>query len=234
MAKAKAKPKTSRKKSSFARKGGKSNFLAKAAGSLPTKGNVKNTLLETGKDLIIGVLGGGLIGAAIGKPSLLIGLGVTGLGHFTDQRLATLLGMGIMAANGFQNAGLSGLDGFSLAEMKTRMNAYKKTFATKLYLDKALRKQTAALPVAATNGFGNLTYFNFPGDLSGGSYDKDLVALERIERQIEESGRNHAKRTGMSGDFMEGMEGMEGTDGFGAADSFEGTDGLDDVADMNL
>ena len=44
----------------------KKTFMQHMSTGLDTKGNVKNTVLETGKDLLVGVIGGGLIGAAIG------------------------------------------------------------------------------------------------------------------------------------------------------------------------
>lgn len=179
---------------------------------LDTKGNVKNTLLETGKDLLIGVLGGGIVGAAIGKPSLLIGLGVTGLGHYTDSRLATLLGVGLMASNGFQPkntvAGLDGLDG-----VKDRLQTYKDSFVQKLYLDKVLQKATPAV-----SGIGELQYFNY-GDynppLTGGLNDADdlsggLAALDNIQQQIEDAGMARAQFGNMQPD-LEGSEDMEGT-----------------------
>ena len=163
------------------------NFLKGMNEELPTKGNVKNTVLETGKDLLVAVLGGGLIGSAIGRPSLAIGLVTTGTGHYTQNRLLTLLGIGMMAANGFQKGkavnGLEGLDG-----VKERLMAYKENFYEKLYLDKIIKKKSAA---AATNGMGELQYFNYNNDLSGG-----LNALESIENQLIESGMQFQQMTG--------------------------------------
>ena len=161
---------------------------------LPTKGNVKNTVLETGKDLLVAVLGGGLIGSAIGRPSLAIGLVTTGTGHYTQNRLLTLLGIGMMAANGFQKSkgvnGLEGLDG-----VKERLMAYKENFSEKLYLDKIIKQKSAA---AATNGIGELQYFNYNNDLSGG-----LNALESIENQLIESGMQFQQMTGAALPEME-------------------------------
>ena len=92
----------SKKKNRYSQKAKKKHFLSGMNEELPTKGNAKNTLLETGKDILIGVLGGGLIGAVIGKPSLAVGIITTGAGHYTDNKLIQLLGIGMMAANGFQ------------------------------------------------------------------------------------------------------------------------------------
>jgi len=213
MAKAKGKPKAN----NYARNAKKKNILGHMAKGLPTEGNVKNTAIETGKDLVICIVGGGLIGAAIGKPSLLIGLGVTGMGHYTGSHFATLLGLGMMAANGFQSAKpVSGLDGFDMASVKDRMLTYKNNFTGKLYLDKIMPKKTE--DKETTGGFGELQFFSYPNDMNGSNdeLNGELSALERIERQIEESGMAHMQ--------------MTGTEGFGEA----GAMGITDIADLNL
>lgn len=184
----------SNKKNQYKSNARKKNILKGMNEELPTKGNVKNTVLETGKDLLVAVLGGGLIGSAIGRPSLIIGLVTTGTGHYTENRLLKLLGIGMMAANGFQKSkavnGLSGLDG-----VKERLMAYKENFSEKLYLDKIIKQKSAA---AATNGMGELQYFNYNNDLNGG-----LNALESIENQLIESGMQFQQMTGAAIPEME-------------------------------
>jgi len=181
-------------KNAYKQQARKKNFLKGMNEELPTKGNVKNTVLETGKDLLVAVLGGGLIGSAIGRPSLAIGLVTTGTGHYTQNRLLTLLGIGMMAANGFQKSkavnGLEGLDG-----VKERLMAYKENFSEKLYLDKIIKQKSAA---AATNGMGELQYFNYNNDLNGG-----LNALNSIEDQLIESGMQFQQMTGAALPEME-------------------------------
>lgn len=73
------------------------------SGQLNTKGDIKNSLLETGKELLVTVIIGGVAGAAIGRPSLLIGAGVKGVGHYMGYRMLSLLGVGMMASDGFQS-----------------------------------------------------------------------------------------------------------------------------------
>lgn len=164
-----------KRKNHYRQKAKKKHFLSGMNEGLPTKGNAKNTMLETGKDILIGVLGGGLIGAAIGKPSLLIGIATTGAGHFTGNKLVQVLGIGMMAANGFQKAGtVSGVEG--LDGIKERMIAFKESFSEKLYLDKILKKKAAG-----TNGIGEVQYFSY--DTDSGS----LAALDDIEDQIAQS-----------------------------------------------
>ncbi len=180
-------------KNQYKQKARKKGFLSGMNEELPTKGNVKNTMLETGKDLLVAVLGGGLIGSAIGRPSLAIGIVTTGTGHYTQSRMLTLLGIGMMAANGFQRGkgvnGLEGLDG-----VKERLMAYKENFSEKLYLDKILKQKSAA----ATNGFGQLQYFNYDQEMNGG-----LNALNSIEDQLIESGMQFQQMTGAALPEME-------------------------------
>ena len=180
-------------KNQYKQKARKKGFLSGMNEELPTKGNVKNTMLETGKDLLVAVLGGGLIGSAIGRPSLAIGIVTTGTGHYTQSRMLTLLGIGMMAANGFQRGkgvnGLEGLDG-----VKERLMAYKENFSEKLYLDKILKQKSAA----ATNGIGELQYFNYDQEMNGG-----LNALNSIEDQLIESGMQFQQMTGAALPEME-------------------------------
>lgn len=141
---------------------------------LNTRGNLKNTALETGKEILVGVIGGGLIGAAIGRPSLVVGIVTTGVGHYSGNKLTQLIGLGMMAANGFQKgtavSGLEGLDG-----IKERVQAFKESFSEKLYLDKLKKKGISS----GTSGFGDLQYFSYPNN--------DLAALNAIEDQITDS-----------------------------------------------
>ncbi len=163
-----------KRKARYTKKGKRQRFMQGFGSELNTKGSVKNTALETGKDILVGVLGGGLIGAAIGKPSLLIGIVTTGIGHYSNNKLTQLLGIGIMAANGFQKtpavAGIDGIEG-----VKERVQAFKESFSEKLYLDKIKKKSLTA----GTNGVGELQYFSYP--------NSDLAALDAIEDQLTES-----------------------------------------------
>lgn len=183
-----------KKKNRYAKNAKKKNFLSGMNDGLPTKGNVKNTILETGKVLLVGVIGGGIVGAAIGKPSLIVGTILTGAGHFTDNKLATLFGVGMMASNGFQGSkttnGLEGLDG-----VKERLQAYKESFSEKLYLDKLIKGKAAA-PAAKT--VGELQYFTHPGS----DWQNSLAALDSIENQVEESGMQFQQLNSGNNDLM--------------------------------
>ena len=184
-------------KNKYAKKAERAQFLAMTTG-LQTKGNIKNTLIETGKDLLVGVIAGGFAGSAIGKPSLAIGVGVTALGHFKGSRLLSLFGIGMMAANGFQTSTVSGVDE-GMEGVKDRVIAFKDSFTQKLYLDKIMKKK------AATGaGIGNLQYFN-ANEVAG------LEALSNVEEQIESSALNRLQMSGngmgASDDELPGMQG---------------------------
>lgn len=179
-----------KKKNRYQKKANKKHFLSGMNEGLPTKGNAKNTALETGKYILVGVLGGGLAGAIIGKPSMVVGIVTTAAGHYTDNKLIQLFGVGLMAANGFQKSGtVSGLEG--LAGVKERLQAYKESMSEKFYLDKILKKKTAA---AATNGIGELQYFTYNDPMNG-----HLAALDDIEQQIADSAAQFQGR--MTGDM---------------------------------
>lgn len=189
------------------KKGGKNKFAQKAKQAgfidfhqrLQTKDNIKNSALETGKDLLIGVIGGGVAGAAIGKPSLLVGIGLTGAGHFTDNHLLKLFGIGLMAANGFQRSkSVNGLEGLDKQAILNRIQAYKDNFSEKLFIDKLTGKRSGNTESA--NGIGELQFFNYPNDVNG-AYD-ELAALEDLEQQIAQSGIDQMQVSGM-GEFGE-------------------------------
>lgn len=161
-----------------------------------TKGNVKNSLMETGKDLLIGVIGGGVAGAVIGRASLILGAGVTLASYYFGSREATMFGVGMMAANGFQKMtgtvngpeDLEGLDG-----VKDRLLTFKDSFSQKLWLDKIIKKKPAAKP---TNGLGEVQYFTYPQQESlpvGEVGEVDLSALDKIEEQIKQQAQQTAK-----------------------------------------
>ena len=90
------------RKNQYQKRSRKKSLLGEIVETQETKGDVKGSLIETGKDLVIGVIGGGIVGALIGKTSLLIGAAVTGIGHYANNRLASIFGFGMMASNGFQ------------------------------------------------------------------------------------------------------------------------------------
>jgi hypothetical protein len=158
---------------------------------LDTQGDAKNSAIESIKDLVIGVIGGGLAGAAIGKPSLLFGLGTTLMGHYTGVPIATTFGVGMMASGGYQiSSGVSGLDGMD--EAKERIKAFGQNIKARLYLDKIIKPK--AETEEGANGMGNVQYFKYPNQ------ELDLGSLESIEKDIALLGEQY-ERTQMQGAY---------------------------------
>lgn len=170
-----------------------------------TKGDIKGSLLETGKDLVIGVIGGGVAGAVVGRASLILGVGVTLASYYMGSKEAAMFGVGMMAANGFQkltgtvngvnDPELTGFEG-----VKDRVMTFKDTFSQKLWLDKILKKD----PAKAVSGLGEVQYFTYPQDaLPVGDVDEigelDLSALDKLEQQI----KTQAQAQPISGYFQE-------------------------------
>lgn len=204
------------KKNQYEMEAKKKSLLGEITKDLETKGDVKNSAIETVKDLVVGVLGGGVVGAAIGKASLVIGAVVTGIGHYTKSRLTSIFGIGLMASNGFQKSGdqVNGPDDKEkdmLEGVKDRVMTFKENFQQKLFLDKILKskKQDEPKNEETTNGMGEVQYFVYPGskELEGATEKDDLTALEQFEKQVAESGANFANKKEMKGVTEDDMSG---------------------------
>ena len=195
------------KKNRFEKAAEKSSLLGSITADLETKGDVKNSSIETVKDLIVGVLGGGVVGAALGKASLAVGAVVTGIGHYTKSRLASVFGLGMMASGGFSKPAtpVSGLGEQDMLEgVKERVMAFKDGISEKLFLDKILKgkKELAPKKEESTAGVGEVQYFSYPNnkELEGDpAKELDMSALDHLEQQIASSGQNFAKRQRMEG-----------------------------------
>lgn len=192
----------SKKKNKHASNAKKAHVLA-IAQELDTKGNAKNSAIESVKDLVVGVVGGGLAGAAIGKPSLLVGLGTSLIGHYMGSSMATSFGMGMMASGGYQigqgavnGTGLTGLDG-----AKERMKAFGANIKQRLYIDKIIKPKETTKE-EGTEGLGNVQYFKYPQ-----TQELDMGSLDTIENEIARSGEQFERRQ-MSGVYDE-MSGAE-------------------------
>src|SRR4051812_31757771 len=79
---------------------------------LDTKGNVAHSGIELVKTMAITGLGI-LVGAQLGRPSLIAGMAAAFAGNYIDQPKLTQLGIGLMASGGYQlkEKGFSGLEG---------------------------------------------------------------------------------------------------------------------------
>jgi hypothetical protein len=174
------------------------------------KGDFKKAGLKTGRDILIGAVGGGLAGAALGRSSLLVGIAVTGVAHYMGSEGAASFGVGMMASGSYQAlASLSGTEQEGFEGVKERVIAFKDDIKHRLFLDKIL-------PAAAkktekeegTNGVDEVQYFTYPnGKELEGANDFDLSALDRIEKQVEASAKKYqaAKAETFSGHEEEEM-----------------------------
>lgn len=156
--------------------------------------NLKHSAIETGKDLLIGVIGGGIAGAVIGKPALLIGVGVTGYGHYAKKPALTTFGIGMMASGGFSGGNTTqGVDGFNVEDVKARVMNFKDSITSRLFLDKIIKKKEATEKTEQTengpNGVGEVQYFTYPNQ----SKELDFSALDNLEKQIVKSGVAYQK-----------------------------------------
>lgn len=117
--------------------------LGEISQPLSTKGDLKNTAIETTKDALVGALGGGVVGAAIGRASLVIGALITGISHYYKNNLGKVFGIGVMASGGFtkSDSSVSGTDSSSattdfVEQAKERVMSFGEEFKQKLFLDK--------------------------------------------------------------------------------------------------
>lgn len=118
-----------------------------------SKGDLKKTAIETGRDVLIGAIGGGLAGAVVGRSSFLVGIAVTGVGHYMGSNSAAAFGVGMMASGGYQavSGAMSGAESDGIEGVKERMLAFKDEFKRKLFLDKIIKAKEES-----TNGFGEV------------------------------------------------------------------------------
>ncbi|MCC7303083.1 MAG: hypothetical protein IT233_10620 [Bacteroidia bacterium] len=185
-------------KNSYERAAKKKSLLGSITTDLETKGDAKNSAIETLKDVVVGVVVGGVAGSAIGRASLIVGAAITGLGHYYKNHLASIFGVGMMAANGFQGntemkgTPKEGLEGV-IEGAKDRVMAFKDTFSQKLYLDKVMKKKEEKKET--TNGVGEVQYFTYPENKElGQGQELDLTALDKLEKQVAQSGESFQQK----------------------------------------
>jgi hypothetical protein len=173
-----------RKRNTYQRNASKKKIMmGNIIATLPTKGNIKNSVIETGKDLVIGVVAGGFAGAAIGRPSLLIGLVASGAGHYLENKMLSSLGIGLMASNSFSTKAVQGFEGLEgLEGVKERVQAFKENLAHRIYIDKVAALKTNKVP-RAISGLDDVQYFSYPQNMLEGA-NEDLALLNHIENQF--------------------------------------------------
>ena len=169
------------------------------------KGDFKKTAIETGRDVLMGAIGGGLAGAVVGRSSFIVGIAVTGVGHYMGSNGAAAFGVGMMASGGYQTiaGAMNGNERDGFDGIKDRLTAFKEEFKHKLFLDKIIKIKTK--DEEATNGMGEVQYFTYP---NGKELEGPIEDLNRIEQQIADSAKAFERKqsmSGMHGDFEMGI-----------------------------
>lgn len=197
-----------KKKNSYEKKAQKKHLLDGVAAE-HAKGDIKKSALETGRDILVGAIGGGLAGAVLGRSSFLVGIAVTGVGHYMGSNGAAAFGVGMMASGGYQAVAgaMNGTEKEGFEGVKDRMAAFKEEFKRKLFLDKIIKskKKEDDKSEEGTNGMGEVQYFTYPNgkELEGAA--DHLNVLDRIEKQVEESAKKFEAKQSVSG----GLQGEE-------------------------
>lgn len=187
------------------------------AQEVDTKGDFKKTAAYTGRDILFGAIGGSLAGAIVGRSSLLVGIAVTGAGHYFGSPSAAMFGVGMMASGGYQtvSAAMNGTEKEGIEGIKERFGNFKENLKRQLFLDKIVPKKKEKEKgddEESTNGVGEVQYFKHPSGEEVNGKELDFSEANRIEKQIEESGKKFAQMNGMSDDFSGTEDDVNGTE----------------------
>lgn len=175
-------------------------------GDASTRAKVKDAATELGKDIVVGVIGGGVAGAVLGRLSFVVGAAVTGVGHFAKSRIASALGLGMMASGTYQAmSGMNGKPTSGLEGVKERLLALKDDMKKRIFLDKVLKakEKKDQKTEEGTNGLGQVQYFLYPKseDSIG---EVEMSELDRIQKQIQDSAMKYNQVNGIEGDLLNG------------------------------
>jgi hypothetical protein len=199
---------------------------------------MKESLVDTAKNTPIDIgaaIGGGFVGSAIGKPSLVTGAVVSGLSHFFKNKLGDSLsrigssfGVGIMAG-GFAKSSeaVSGTDDKKTKgdAAKERMKSYGEDLKQRLYLDKLpstkkadskkgdekkTDEKKATTEKDETKPVNGTENFYYPETEPRLKSDVDLSALEDFQEELQESANHHRERR--KKEQRKDSEGIEGID----------------------
>lgn len=160
-----------------------------------TEGDLKGSGLKTLADIGLSVLVGGGLGAVIGKPAFLVGMGSAFVGHYTGINWITPIGVGMMASSNLTGDTMSGYD---LQGIKDRLLTFKDSLLQRSYLDKVIKSKSSGSE-EGTSGLGNVEQYN--------------KALKDVEAQLVQSAMNFQRRKGESTAGIEDeMNGYTDTD----------------------
>jgi hypothetical protein len=164
--------------------------------SLTMGKRIKKGAAQAALKLVAGI-GGGVVGAAMGRWSVLGGVLATGTGEVLGSAELTSFGVGMMASNLLptDNSVNGTQKKSSMQQMKERMKVYGKGIMQKVGLDKLVSKKqstsstksTAAQSEQAdTQEMGQVSYYRHGAEQTD---EMDLRELEKYEQQIRESAR---------------------------------------------
>ena len=155
-----------------------------------TGAKAKDAVVELGKDIVVGVIGGGVAGAALGRLSFIVGAAVSGVGHFAKNRIASALGLGMMASGTYQAvSGMNGKPAEGMEGVKERLLALKDDMKKRIFLDKVLKAKQPKDDDNGTNGLGQAQYFIYPNSEEPVG-ELDMSELDNIHRQIQNNATN--------------------------------------------
>ena len=168
-----------------------------------TGAKVKDAATELGKDLVVGVIGGGVAGAVLGRLSFIVGAAVSGVGHYAKSRIASALGLGMMASGTYQTiSGMNGKPAEGLQGVKERLLALKDDMKKRIFLDKVLKakeKKDEKTDENGTNGLGQVQYFVYP-NTEESMGELDMSVLDKIHLDIQNKATN-----GLNGEVEMGI-----------------------------
>ncbi|GAA0893613.1 hypothetical protein GCM10009122_32920 [Fulvivirga kasyanovii] len=179
---------------------------------------IKNSLIETGKNLGSGLVGM-VAGSAVGRHSLWIGAATIFGGAWYQYDWLTSAGVGMVASNGFvqrNEENVSGMDGFQdeVANAKNRALSSLKALGKKVYLDKLSPSLSEKLGL---NGLEDGEILMLNGDIGDiGNFDTSEV--DDIIRQLEDG----------NADNLIGQPELQGVDSVGGL----GELGNPDIAEL--
>ncbi|HTA27890.1 MAG TPA: hypothetical protein VK809_08880 [Bacteroidia bacterium] len=200
----------------YKKKAKKKHLLGETTATSHHDKTMKESALDTAKNTPIDIgaaIGGGFVGSAIGKPSLVTGAIISGLSHFfknklgSMSRIGSMFGVGIMAG-GFakSSGGVSGTDDKKKSgeAAKERMKSYGEDLKQRLYLDKIpstkktedkktenKKSSTEKEETKPVNGTEN---FYYPETEPRSKNEMDLSALEEFQEELQVSANHHREK----------------------------------------
>lgn len=167
----------------------------------PVKKDVRGTIAETSKDVILGALLGNAIAVHFtGKYSFWAGLGVSAVAHYTGIDSLSSTGVAMMASGLGSVSGVNGIDnpamdGFSMEAIKARNKVFVNEWKTRLAPGWP-KFGKAGAGSSETKTVGNVHVLNYRQDVDGFS------DLDRLESALAESANSYqADKTFMQGAF---------------------------------